>query len=84
MDVDLKDLVGPAARKGILVAEEVHGVWTSYLDKSDALYEAVMLVHNPGTNIDDSQSFSDLHTTNHPIREGGVRMQLHHQANESA
>ena len=60
MDVDLKDLVGPTARKGLLAAEQVHGVWTSYPDKSDAFYEAVLLVCNvpndvsPGTNIDES------------------------------
>ena len=60
MDVDLNDLVGQAARKGLLAGEQVSGVWTTYLEKSDEFYEAILLIRevpqevSPGTNIDES------------------------------
>ena len=60
MDVHLNDLVGQAARKGLLAGEQVSGVWTTYLEKSDEFYEAILLVCevpqevSPGTNMDES------------------------------
>ena len=60
MDVDLNDLVGQAARKGLLAGEQVSGVWTTYLEKSDEFYEAILLIRevpqevSPGTNIVES------------------------------
>ena len=60
MDVNLNDLVGHAARKGLLAGEQFSGVWNTYLEKCDEFYEAILLVRevpqevSPGTNIDES------------------------------